>query len=234
MDKEKKKPQPIKPFKEPPVIVEKPNEEKIKNQPVIQELNLRVTALAEAVSGSFVEVNKKFQSYDIQAKDTNEKITALGQAVSILNDEFSQFMENLQAKLTGAPAIPGGDNTPPGTNIISSKRVPLERAAPAAIIPETPPSTGDKLLQWANLLAGLAGPGKSEGGGGGLGQASSLLELVLKLQDNAEERALKRTESSIKNIAAIANLLMGKKVEVPIETTKPETTPYHKPLGLET
>ena len=64
-----------------------------------------------------------------------------------------------------------------------------------------------------------------------MGQATSLLELVLKLQDNAEERALKRTESSIKNIAAIANLLMGKKVELPLETTTPETTSYHKALG---
>ena len=227
MDKEKKKPQPIK-SEEPPIIVEKSNEKAIKNLPVIQDLNLKVTALAEAVSGSFVEVNNKFESYDVQVKDTNEKITALGQAVSILNDEFSKFMETLQAKLAGAPVAPG-DNTPPGTNIISSKRVSLEK--PLATEPtEPPPSTGDKLLQWANLLAGLAGSGKTEAVSGGGTNATDLLKLVLQLQDNAEERALKRTESSIKNIAAIANLLMGKKVELPIETTTPETTPYHKPL----
>ena len=227
MDKEKKKPQPIKP-EEPPVMVEKLNKEAIKDFPVIQDLNVKVTALAGALSGSLTEVNKRFENYDIQVKDTNEKITALGQAVSILNDEFSEFMKNLQARLAGAPVVPGADNTPPGTSIVSSKRVDLEKSPPTV---ETPaPSAGDKLLQWGNLLASLAGSGKTESGGG-LGQASSLLELVLKLQDNAEERALKRTESSIKNIAAIANLLMGKRIELPIETTKPETTPYHKPLG---
>ena len=225
MEKEKK-PQPIK-SEEPPVIVEKSNEEAIKNLPVIQDLNLKVTALAEAVSGSFAEVNKKFESYDVQAKDTNEKITALGQAVSILNDEFSKFMETLQAKLAGAPPIPGGDNTPPGTSIVSSKRVGLEK--PPATEPEPPTSTGDKLLQWANLLAGLAGSGKTEGGGGGGVNATDLLKLVLQLQDNAEERALKRTESSIKNIAAIANLLIGKKVELPMETTKSETKEHYSP-----
>ena len=219
MDKEKKKPQPIKP-EEPPVIVEKPNEEAIKNFPIIQDLNLKVTTLAEALSGSFAEVNKKFEGYDIQVKDTNEKITALGQAVSILNDEFSKFMETLQAKLAGASTAPGADNTPPGTSIVSSKRVGLEKPP---ITEEPPPSTGDKLFQWANLLASLASPGQpvAVASGGGMGTATDLLQLVLKLQDNAEERALKRTESSIKNIAAIANLLMGKKVELPMESTEP-------------
>ena len=224
LEKEKK-PQPIK-SEEPPVVVEKPNEEAIKNLPIIQDLNLKVTALAEALSGSFAEVNIKFESYDVQTKDTNKKITALGQAVSILNDEFSKFMETLQAKLASAPPIPGGDNTPPGTSIVSSKRVGLEK--PLATEPEPPPSTGDKLLQWANLLAGLAGSGQPATSGGGT-NATDLLKLVLQLQDNAEERALKRTESSIKNIAAIANLLMGKKIELPLETTKSETKEHYSP-----
>lgn len=218
LEQDKKKPQPLNPI-DPPAVIEKPDEETLKNAPVIQELNLKVIALGEALSGSFNQVTTKFQEYDTQIKNTDEKITALGQAISILNDEFSKFMETLQAKLATAPLEP---NALPGTSIVSSKRVPLEEVAPTIIAPETaPPSTGDKLLQWANLLAGLASSGKTEGGGGGLGQASSLLELVLKLQDNAEERALKRTESSIKNIAAIANLLMGKKVEIPIGTVEP-------------
>ena len=220
MDKEKK-PQPVK-LEEPPVTIEKLNEEATKGLPSIQNLNLKVTTLAEALSGSFTEVNKKFERYDNQTKDTNEKITALGQAISILNNEFSKLVETLQARLAGVPVAPG-DNTPLGTDISSSKRVDLEKPSGAEL---PPPSAGDKLLQWANLLAGLAGSGQPAAAAGGGANATDLLKLVLQLQDNAEERALKRTESSIKNIAAIANLLMGKKVEIPIETAKPETTPH--------
>lgn len=225
MEKEKK-PQPIKAPIEPPVITEKLNEEAIKNLPVIQDLNLKFTALAEAVSGSLTEVNKKFEGYDVQAKDTNEKITALGKAVSILNDEFSNFMKTLQVKLASAPVAPGPDNTPPGTSVVSSERVSLEKAAPATA--ETaPPSTGDKIYQWANLLATLAGSAQPSGGGGA--SATDLLKLLLELQDKAEERALKRQETSVKSIAMIANLLTGKRMEILEEVTKPEITPIHKP-----
>lgn len=207
LEKEKKNPQPLKP-EESPVFVEKLDEETIKNLPVIQDLNLKFTTLTEAVSGSLTEVNKRFEGYDIQAKDTNEKITALGQAVSILNDEFSQFIKTLQAKLATISASP--DTVTPRTSIVSSEKVDLEKP-PAT---EQPPiSAGDKILQWANLLAGLATSGQPSGGGGGGANATDLLKLVLELQDNAEDRALKRLDTSIKSITLIANLLTGKKLE---------------------
>ena len=218
----KKKPQPIK-TEEPPIIVkEKPSEELIKNLPVIQDLNIKVVALAEAFSGSLTEVNKKFEGYDVQARDTNEKITTLGQAVSILNNEFSKLVGTLQAKFATIPASPG-ENTPPGTSVVSSERVSLEKP-PVAESP--PPSTGDKLYQWANLLASLAGSGQPSGGGGSGVGATDLLKLVLELQDKAEERALKRQETSVKSIAMIANLLTGKRKEILEEITKPETTEH--------
>ena len=213
-----KKPQPSKP-KEPPVILKKPDEEEIKDL-LIQDLNLKVTTLAEALSGSLTEVNKKFESYDVQVKDTNEKITALGQAVSILNDEFSKFMETLQAKLAPT-SVPSG-NTPPGTTVISSERASPEN--PPVATEQPPASTGDKLFQWANLLSSLAGPSQPSGGGGA--NANELLQLVLKLQDNAEERALKRLDTSIKSITTIASLFTGKKVEVP-EEIKTEAITKH-------
>jgi hypothetical protein len=216
-EKEKKNLQPPK-LAEPPKVKETINEEAIKNFPIIQDLNIKITALAEALSGSLTEVNKKFESYDIQIKDTNEKITALGQAVSVLNEEFSNFMKDLQAKLAPPPAIAEGDNTPPGTSIVSSKRVEIEKPS-VAESPPAPATTGDKLLQWANLLAGLASSGAPSSGGGA--NATDLLKLVLQLQDNAEERALKRLDTSIKSITMIANLLTGKKIEVPEETKAP-------------
>jgi len=219
LEKEKEKPQ-LPKLAEAPELKETTNEEAIKNLPVIQDLNIKITALAEAFSGGFTEVNKKFEGYDVQVKDTNEKITALGQAISVLNDEFSNFMKTLQAKLAPASAISGGENTPPGIAAVSSKRVDVEK--PPTIKPP-PTTTGDKLLQWANLLAGLAGSGQPSGASGGGGaNPTDLLKLVLQLQDSAEERALKRQETSVKNIALIANLFMGKKLELPTEEKKIE------------
>lgn len=216
LDKEKKLQLPK--LADSPAVKKTINEEATQNSLVTQELNLKITALAEAFSGSFNEVATKFQDYDKQIKDSNEKITGLGQAIGILNDEFTKFVEIWQKKMATIPTSLDS-NTPPGTNLVTSKRVDLEKDPPAET---TPPSTQDKLFQWANLLASLASPGQpaAAAGGGGMGTATDLLQLVLKLQDNAEERALKRTESSIKNIAAIANLLMGKKVELPMESTE--------------
>jgi len=177
-------------------------EEEIMQLPLIQTLNAGVQ-----------EISGKLQGYEAEIKETNEKISALAEAMGILNDEFSKFMQTLQDKLSSTEIPPGNPllgNSPPGTKTVSTTRV-----NPAA--PEVPPepSNQDKLLGWANVLSQFMGAGTSKTpteAGGGV-NAGDMIKLVLELQNNAEERALKRQEVSIKNIVELGKLFTSKKIE---------------------
>ena len=75
---------------------------------------------------------------------TEQKISSLAQAVSLLNDEFSKFINALQGN-----ALNMNPNSNPNPNPSS---VPNPDSNPVA----DTPSRGDKLMQWVSILARLA------------------------------------------------------------------------------
>jgi hypothetical protein len=183
----------------------------------IKELEDRINLLASATEKSLQSV---IQDYSTKIKEVNDNVGSLKQAIDLLNEEFTKFIETWYNKQTGGnlpasnpanPEVPLPQNpalnNPVETIPIASQRIDLSK-------PEVKePSTQDKLLAWANILTQFlqASGGASSSGGDNI---TRMLELIMQIQDRAEQRALERQEVVIKNVATLANLFTKGKIAV--------------------
>lgn len=174
--------------------------------------------------GKNEELEAKINDLTDKLNESDEKVRVLAKAVGVLNNEFTKLLDAMKGSQVAPQANPS-----PQAGQTDTSPSPSQGQGQATMPAGAQAGAGkqDRLLQWAGLLAQLAG-----GGGGKEGGASDMLRLVLELQDHAEDRALNRQKTAVDSMVAMSKILKGMFSAAPPEAKPAKPEPKSKPLHL--
>jgi len=159
---------------------------------------------------------------ELETKVEN-KFNEISNAVNSLQNDFKAFLESLKSQIEQARqqtqfAQPNSNPSPnPQVEQIPSEAIPTEQIGQQV---EQSGGLGSKFAQYLPYLIdllrlGASQPQQQQGGQANyMGDLRSMLELIVKIQNDAEERALKRSQITANNLIGLAKLLLGGKIKI--------------------